>query len=82
MEKEKKVEKFNFREKTIFFGGFGIKTFKWILGRIKAYVKRYHLQLTFKDHLFLVLIKIRFELLNADLAVRFKIHRSRMSNIF
>ena len=70
-------------EKNIkFFCGIGIKTFKWILGRIKPHVKRYHLQLTFEDHLLLVLMKIRLELLNGDLAVRFKIHRSRVPKIF
>ena len=87
LEKEKKAEKFSFMnlsEKNIkFFCGIGIKTFKWILGRIKSHVKRYHLQLTFEDHLLLVvLIKIRLELLNGDLAVRFKIHRSSVSKIF
>ena len=70
-------------EKNIkFFCGIGIKTFKWILDRIKPHVKRYHLQLTFEDHLLLVLMKIRLKLLNGDLAVRFKIHRSRVSKIF
>ena len=48
LEKEKKAEKFNFMnlsEKNIkFFCGIGIKTFKWISGRVKPHVKRYHLQ--------------------------------------
>ena len=50
LEKEKKAEKFNFMnlsEKNIkFFCGIRIKTFKWILGRIKPQ-KHYHLQLSF-----------------------------------
>ena len=53
-----------------------------MLGRTKPHVKCYHLQLTFEDHLLLVLMKIRLGLLNGDLAVRFKIHRSRVSKIF
>ena len=73
----------NLSEKNIkFFCGIGIKTFKWILSRIKPHVKPYHLQLTFEDHLHLVLMKIRLGLLHGDLAVGFKIHRSRVSKIF
>ena len=64
-------------EKHQFFFGIGIKTFKWILDRIKPHVIRYHLQLTFADHLLLALMKIRLSLLNGDLAVRLKIHRPR-----
>ena len=57
-EKEKKAEKFNFmnlsKKNIKFFWDIGIKTLKWILGRIKPHVKRYHLHLTFEDHLLLV----------------------------
>ena len=73
----------NLSEKNIkYFCGIGIKTFKWILSRIKPHVKPYHLQLTFEDHLHLVLMKIRLGLLHGDLAVGLKIHRSRVSKIF
>ena len=48
----------NLSEKNInFFCGIGIATFKWILGRTKPNVKCYHIQLTFDDHLLLVLMK-------------------------
>ena len=86
LEKEKKAEKFNFinlSEKNIkSFCGIGIETFKWILVRAKSYVKRYHLQLTFEHLLLFVLMKTRLGLINGDLTVRFKIHRSRVSKIF
>ena len=49
---------------------------------MKPYVKRYHLKLTFEDHLLLVLIKIKVGLLNKDIATRFIIHNSRVSKIF
>ena len=74
----------NLSEKNIkSFCGIGIETFKWILVRAKPYVKRYHLQLTFEDHLlFVLLMKTRLGLINEDLTVRFKVHRSRVSKIF
>ena len=73
----------NLSEKNIkSFCGIGIENFKWILVRVKPFVKRYHLQLIFEDHLLFVLMKTRLGLINGDLTVRFKIHRSRVSKIF
>ena len=69
-------------KKNNFFFGVGIKNFKWMLGRTKPHVKRYHLQLNFEDHLLFVLMKIRLSLLNGELAARIKIYRSKVSKSF
>ena len=56
LEKEKKAEKFNFmslsEKKINFYFDIGNKTFKWMLGRTKPHVNRYHLQLNFEDFLY------------------------------
>ena len=65
-----------------FFCGVEVNTFKWVLVLVRPYVKRYHLKLTFEDHLLLVLIKIKLGLLNEDIAICFNIHNSRVSKIF
>ena len=40
------------------------------------------MQLAFEDHLLLLLMKMRLGVFNRDLAVRFEIHRSRVSKVF
>ena len=40
------------------------------------------MQLAFEDHLLLVLMKMRLGVFNRELAVRFEIHRSRVSKFF
>ena len=64
------------------FCGVEVNTFKWILVLVKPYVKRYHLTLTFENHLLLVLMKIRLGLLNKDITICFNIHNSRVPKIF
>ena len=59
-----------------------VNTFKWILVLAKPFVKRYHLKLTFEDHLLLVLMRIKLGLLNKDIEMHLNIHNSRVSKIF
>ena len=54
-----------------------VNTFKQISVLVKPYLKQYRLKLTCKDHLILVLMKIRLELRNKDIAIRFNIHKTR-----
>lgn len=55
--------------------------FEWLLTKITGSVERISQKLTVKDHLFVILIKLRMGLSNIDLANRFNVSKSTTSNI-
>ena len=81
-------EKFNYKtmkkdaKKMLFYTGIDKKKFKFIFDLIKTSVERKTKQLSLKDHLLIVLIKLKLGLMNTDIAYRFNIRPQRLSAIY
>ena len=64
-----------------FYTGINKLIFIFILNAIQENAKKYS-KLMLKDHLLLVLMKLKLELLHSDLAYRFGINLSKVSRIY
>lgn len=65
----------------IFLTGLTSVIFEWLLTKITGSVERISQKLTVEDHLLVILMKLRLGLSNTDLAYRFKVSKTTMSNI-
>ena len=66
-----------------FFTGLeSLEVFNWVLHKIRADVNLCHTRLSLEDHLLIVFMKLKLGLLNRDIAFRFMLSSSIISNIF
>ncbi|XP_049421768.1 uncharacterized protein LOC125882116 [Epinephelus fuscoguttatus] len=65
----------------IFLTGLTSVIFEWLLTKITCSVQRISQKLTVEDHLLVILMKLRLGLSNTDLAYRFKVSKTTVSNI-
>ena len=85
-----KIKKHKFSYKNIkndtkkfnFYTGISKAIFKWIFSIIKPKVSYRYQLLPEKDHLLLVLIKLKLGLMNVDLSYRFEISTTHVSRIY
>ena len=55
--------------------------FEWLITKIMGSVERIHNKLTVEDNLLIILMKLRLGLCNTDLAYRFQVSKTTISNI-
>lgn len=67
--------------KMLFFTGITSVLFDWLCTKITDSVNLCCKKLTIQDHLLIVLMKLRLGLTNTDLAYRFEVSKSTLSNI-
>ena len=60
----------------------GSKLFMWLLHVIKPNISLIVQHFGYKNHLFLVLMKLKLGLMNPDLAIRFNLNEAKVSKIF
>ena len=74
----------NNRERDLQFltGVAGSKLFMWLLHVIKPNISLIVQHFGYKNHLFLVLMKLKLGLMNPDLAIRFNLNEAKVSKIF
>ncbi|XP_029943145.1 uncharacterized protein LOC115385308 isoform X2 [Salarias fasciatus] len=65
----------------IFLTGLTSVVFEWLLTKIMGSVEIIHNKLTVADHLLIILMKLRLGLCNNDLAYRFRVSKTTISNI-
>ncbi|KAG5277925.1 hypothetical protein AALO_G00092930 [Alosa alosa] len=66
----------------LFLTGLTSVVFEWLITKIMGSVERIHNKLTVEDHLLIILMKLRLGLCNTDLAYRFQVSKTTISNIF
>lgn len=65
----------------LFLTGLSLVIFMWLLSKIKCGVQKIYSNLTLEDHFLMVLMKLRMGLCNRDLAYRFRVSETTVSNI-
>lgn len=65
----------------VFFTGLTPVVFQWLLAKLTDSVDRISEELSKADHLLVVLMKLRLGLCNTDLACRFNVSKTALSNI-
>ncbi|KAG5268330.1 hypothetical protein AALO_G00211380 [Alosa alosa] len=65
----------------LFLTGLTSVVFEWLITKIMGSVERIHNKLTVEDHLLIILMKLRLGLCNTDLAYRFPVSKTTISNI-
>lgn len=65
----------------IFLTGLTSVVFEWLITKLMGSVERIHNKLTVEDHLLIILMKLRLGLCNSDLAYRFQVSKTTISNI-